>query len=92
MGAGKQNAGREIGWVDDSLWHCLLARLQILLRRSRIKIVHSNYYQADIRKANLVYCCLDVKILREIYKNCALSPSPALTSSAPALSFPTWKR
>jgi hypothetical protein len=62
--------------VDDSLWHCLLARLQIFLRRSRIKIVHSNYYQADIRKANLVYCCLDVKILREIYKKLRVEPKP----------------
>jgi hypothetical protein len=60
--------------IDDSLWHCTLARLQILLRRSRIKVVHSGFYLADIRQANIVFCYLDVAILREIYKKLRVEP------------------
>jgi hypothetical protein len=60
--------------VNNDLWLCLLARLQVFLRRSRIKIVYKNYYQANIRKANVVYCYLDVRVLREIYKKLRIEP------------------
>ncbi|MDD5527636.1 MAG: hypothetical protein PHO56_01515 [Patescibacteria group bacterium] len=60
--------------VDDHLWHCLLARLQIFFRHSRIKIKHAGYYAADISSANIVYCYLDVQILREIYKKLRVEP------------------
>lgn len=54
--------------VKNNHWHCLIARLQVFLRRSRIKIRYSDYYRADISDANIVYCFLDVPILRDIYK------------------------
>jgi hypothetical protein len=60
--------------IDDNLWHCFLARLQIFLRRSRIKVKHAGYYLADIRGANVVFCYLDVEILREIYKKLRIEP------------------
>ncbi|MDD4902021.1 MAG: hypothetical protein PHE24_02690 [Patescibacteria group bacterium] len=60
--------------VDDSLWHCTLARLQIFFRGSRIKVKCADYYLADIKGANVVYCYLDVQILREIYKKLRVEP------------------
>jgi len=60
--------------VNNDLWLCFLARLQIFLRHSRIKIVYKDYYKANIRKANLVYCYLDVRVLREIYKKLRIEP------------------
>jgi hypothetical protein len=60
--------------IDDSRWHCLLARLQIFLRGSHIKVEYANFYQADIRQADIVFCYLDVGILREIYKKLRVEP------------------
>ncbi len=60
--------------IDDSLWHCAVARIQILFRGSRMKIKHSDYYLADIGPANVVFCFLDVEILREIYKKLRIEP------------------
>jgi hypothetical protein len=71
--------GVKLVGVDDSLWHCTIARLQILLRRSRIKVVHSGYYKADIRKANIVFCYLDVSILRDVYKKLRVEPQGGAT-------------
>jgi hypothetical protein len=60
--------------IDDSRWHCFLARLQIFLRGSHIKVEYSSFYKADIRPANIVFCYLDVGILREIYKKLRIEP------------------
>jgi hypothetical protein len=71
--------GVKLVGVDDSLWHCTIARLQVLIRRSRITVVRSGYYKADIRKANIVFCYLDVSILREIYKKLRIEPKGGAT-------------
>lgn len=54
--------------VEDDLGHCLIARLQAFLQHSRIEIRHSDYYRADISDANIVYCYLDIPVLRNLYK------------------------
>lgn len=60
--------------IEDSWWHFLIAKLQVVIRRSRIKVVHSSFYKADIREANVVYCCLDVDMLREMHKKLKIEP------------------
>jgi len=75
----KKYPNTELVGVDDHLWHCLLARLQILLHRSRIKVVWADFYKADIGRANVVYCYLDVHILRDIYKKLRVEPKAGAT-------------
>jgi hypothetical protein len=65
--------------IDDSAWHCFLAKIQVLLRHSRIQIRHADYYQADISRANIVFCYLDVEILRDIYKKLRVEPRAGAT-------------
>jgi hypothetical protein len=78
----KYPAVKLIGY-EDSWLHCLSAKAQVLLRRSRIKVVRSNYYKSDISRANIVYCYLDVERLREIYKKLKIeSPAGAVIVSA----------
>lgn len=60
--------------VEENSLHCLIARLQIFLHRSRIKIIRSDYYRVKIKDANIVYCHLDAGILRDIYKKLRLEP------------------
>jgi hypothetical protein len=60
--------------VCNGRWHFILACLQVFLRHSRVKVVYSDYYKADIRRANVVYCYLNVGILRELYKKLRVEP------------------
>jgi hypothetical protein len=70
----KKYPGVKLVGINDSPWRCFLARAQIFLRRSRIKVRRSSYYRADIKEANIIYCYLDVQILREIYKKLRVEP------------------
>lgn len=60
--------------VDRGLGSSLLSRLQILLKKSRIKVVKSTYYKADLRRADVVYCYMNPEELRELYKKLKLEP------------------
>jgi hypothetical protein len=54
-----------------SFW---LSRIQLFLRRSRIKASRKNYYKTDLRRSDVVYCHLDPKELREMYRKLKLEP------------------
>jgi len=54
--------------AEDSYFYYLLAKVQVFLRRSKIKVVYSDFYRFNVRKADILYCYLNPEDLREIYK------------------------
>jgi len=55
--------------VEYSLLHYIIARIQIFLRRSKIKVLYKNdLYKLNISNADLIYCYLNIEILRNLPK------------------------
>jgi len=59
--------GKYIG-VEDSFWSTLISRTQVFLKRSKIKVLHQELFRVDVSEADLIYCKLDLKKLRELEK------------------------
>lgn len=75
----KKYPGTKLIGVENSRWHCFTNRLQVFLRGSRIKIRYSDYYRVDISDANIVYCYLNIPVLRNIYKKLRIEPRAGAT-------------
>lgn len=60
--------------VDEGFLSTIFSRLQIFLKKSKIKIIKSDYYKADIQRADVVYCYLNPEELRDLYKKLKLEP------------------
>ena len=54
--------------AEDSYFYYLMAKIQVFLKRSKIKVIFSDFYRLNVRKADIVYCYLIPKDLRDIYK------------------------
>lgn len=52
------------------------AKLQVCLKKSRIKVVRSDYYWANIRRADIVYCYVSLKDIREIQRKLKIDTKP----------------
>jgi hypothetical protein len=67
--AGKRFPGAELIGVEHDLIAYLLAKLQLLLRRTDIKLIYQRrLYELDISRADLVYCYLEIEQLRDLPK------------------------
>jgi hypothetical protein len=65
--------GEFIG-VDEGFVSACLSRLQLFLRKINIKVLCCDYYKADLRRAQVVYCYLNPEELRDLYKKLKLEP------------------
>lgn len=66
----------ELIGVEDSLLPYLIYRAQVFLKKSRIKVIRSKYYWVDIKRADVVYCHLSLKEIREINKKLKIDTKP----------------
>ena len=53
----KQTGAKTIGF-EISPWAYILARLNILLHRSKTKVLYKNFYHQDVSDADVVFCYL----------------------------------
>ncbi len=52
--------------VEESWLYYLIAKFQVFIRRSKIKIVRKDFYHLDINKADIIYCHLNIEKFREL--------------------------
>jgi hypothetical protein len=60
--------------VDEGFISFWVSKLQALLKKEKIKILHSDYYKTDLRRANVIYCYLAPEELREMYRKLKVEP------------------
>lgn len=61
--------GAELVGIEHDLMPYILERIQLFLHHSRIKaFFHRHLYNLDVSRADLIYCYLDVEILRDLPK------------------------
>lgn len=65
--------GEYIG-ADCGLISAWISKLQALLKREKLRILHSDYYRVNIKRANVVYCYLSPEDLRELYRKLKIEP------------------
>jgi hypothetical protein len=70
----KKHPGLKLVGVKNESFGCLMAKLQAFLKGSKIKVKKVDFYKIDIRDANIVFCYLDTKDLREMYKKLKIEP------------------
>jgi hypothetical protein len=69
LGVGGSYPNAELIGVEHDLFPFILEKIQLIIRFSNIKAIYQkNLYQLDIKRADLIYCYLDVEILRELPK------------------------
>lgn len=68
--AGKHFPGAELIGVENQLMPYLLAKFQLFFRRNTgIKLIYiKNIYELEVHRADLIYCYLDIEVLRELTK------------------------
>jgi len=52
--------------VEDDFLYYFISKLQVLIKKSRIKIIKKDFYHLDVKDADIVYCHLDVEQFREL--------------------------
>lgn len=62
--------------VEKNRLFYLIDKIQIFLKKSQIKVVQSDYYWADIKKFDVIYCYLSLKEIREINKKLKIDTKP----------------
>ena len=66
----------ELIGIENNPFFYLADRIQVFLKKSRVKVVRSDYYWAKIRKADIIYCYLSLKEIREINKKLKIDTKP----------------
>jgi len=75
--AGKKYYQAELIGVEHDFIPYILEKIQLFLRRSDIRIIHKkNIYKLDVSKADLIYCYLDIHILRDMPKKLKFECKP----------------
>jgi len=68
-GIGKKYPQAKLIGVEYSLLPYIVAKIQVFLKRSKIKVLYKkDLYKFDISNADLIYCYLNIKILRNLPK------------------------
>ncbi|MBD3247745.1 hypothetical protein GF382_00450 [Candidatus Falkowbacteria bacterium] len=62
--------------VEDSLCSYLATKIQVFLKKSRIKVLKSDYYWINISQADVVYCYLSLKDVRDIQRRLKIDTKP----------------
>ncbi len=52
--------------VEYSWWPYFLARLQLSLSNSRIKIIRKDFFKINLREADIIYCFLNPKTMNKL--------------------------
>jgi len=69
LGMGGIYPNAELIGVEHDLFPFILEKIQLIIRFSHIKAFYQKkLYKLDIKRADLIYCYLDVEILRELPK------------------------
>ncbi len=66
----------ELVGVEKKWSHYLAAKIQVVLKRSRIKVVKDDYYWTDISRADVVYCYVSLEDIREIHRRLKIDTKP----------------
>lgn len=61
----KFNVSNLIG-VEYSWWPCLLARMQIIISGSKIKIIRKDIFKINLKEANIIYCFLSPEMMERL--------------------------
>jgi len=56
----------ELIGVEYSFWPYLIARMQISLSKSKIKIIKKNLFKVNLADADLIYCYLNLATMRKL--------------------------
>jgi len=52
--------------IEYSFWPWLTTKLQLALRKSKIKIIRSDLFKINLKQADLIYCYLNPKMMRDL--------------------------
>ena len=63
----KQFGAKTIGY-ELSLWPYILARLNILLNKSKTKVFNRNFYKENLSNADLIFCFLLTDVMPKVQK------------------------
>ncbi|MFH1822382.1 MAG: class I SAM-dependent methyltransferase [Patescibacteria group bacterium] len=69
----------------------IISKVQQALKRNKIKIIRKNIFQADLSKADLIYCYLNVKMMKELEKKFKKECQPGTRIISYAFSLPEMK-
>jgi 16S rRNA A1518/A1519 N6-dimethyltransferase RsmA/KsgA/DIM1 with predicted DNA glycosylase/AP lyase activity len=58
----------ELTGVEYSWWPYILARIQVILSGSRIKLVRKNIFKVNLKDADVIYCFLSDTMMKKLEK------------------------
>ncbi len=77
--------------VEHDIFPYLLGKIQLMLRRSKIKIKYvKKLYNLEVKDADLIYCYLDVESLRDLPKKFKFECRPGAIIISNGLPIPTF--
>lgn len=66
--AEKKNPKADFTGVEYSSMPYVMARMQLSLIKSKIKIIKQNFFETNLRDADIIYCFLNIKTMVELEK------------------------
>ncbi len=88
----KQQQVTAVGW-EIALLPFLIAKLRIWLNKTgkKASLRYQNFYQADLRSADVIFCFLTPQAMRKLETKISLELKPGARFLSYAFSFPTWQ-
>lgn len=78
--------GYELAW-----WPYVVAKLKIKLKKSKIKILHQNFYKANFSDADIIFCYLIDTVMPKLESQLKIQLKPGAKVFSYGFKFPNWQ-